>query len=276
MSLRRKLFTLAAVAVVAGGVGVLLAQREYKSGIVFPEPPVVTPAPVDKPGGPPSDATVLFDGKKETLAANFKNGEKWVVDEANGWATVKGGSIESKAKFGDMQLHLEFATPEKVDPKQTGQGRGNSGVYIMNRYEVQILDSYENKTYFDGQCGALYKQQPPMVNACRKPGEWQTYDILFEAPKFDADGKVTKPAVCTVLHNGVCVQNHFELKGGTFYDRPAKYEKHDPTAPFHLQDHGNPTRFRNIWVRELKPIVGKEPEKKPEGEKKDGDKKGGE
>ncbi|MCU0703069.1 MAG: DUF1080 domain-containing protein [Fimbriiglobus sp.] len=269
MSLRRKLFTVAAAAVVVGGVGVLLAQREYKSGVVWPEPPVVTPAPVDKPGAPPSDAIVLFDGTAESLAKNFKNGEKWIV--ADGAATVKGGSIETKAKFGDIQLHLEFATPEKVDPKQTGQGRGNSGVYLMNRYEVQILDSYENKTYFDGQCGAMYKQQPPMVNVCRKPGEWQTYDILFESARFDADGKVTKPAVVTVLHNGVCVQNHFELKGGTFYDRPAKYEKHEPTAPFHLQDHGNPMRFRNIWVRELKPIVGKEPEKKPGEEKKSGD-----
>jgi hypothetical protein len=270
MSLRRTLFAAAAGVVVLAGVGVLLAQREYKSGIEFPEPPVVTPAPVDKPGGPPSDAVVLFDGKKATLEANFKNGNKWVVDEETGIATVKGGSIESKEKFGDIQLHLEFATPEKVDPKQTGQGRGNSGVYLMNRYEVQILDSYENKTYFDGQCGALYKQQPPMVNACRKPGEWQTYDILFESPRFDADGQVTKPATVTVLHNGVCVQNHFELKGGTYFDKPAKYEKHDPTAPFHLQDHGNPMRFRNIWVRELKPIVGKEPEKK-DPEKKDGE-----
>jgi Domain of Unknown Function (DUF1080) len=272
MALRRKLFTLAAAAVAVGGVGLLLAQREYKSGIVFPEPPVVTPAPIDKPGGPPSDATVLFDGTKATFEKHFKNADKWEVDEKNGWATVKGSDVESLAKFGDIQLHVEFATPEKVDPKQTGQARGNSGVYIMGRYEVQILDSYENKTYFDGQCGALYKQQPPMVNACRKPGEWQTYDILFEAPKFDADGKVTKPAICTVLHNGVCVQNHFELKGGTFFDRPAKYEKHAETAPFRLQNHGNPMRFRNIWVRELKPIVGKEPEKKPgEGEKKDGE-----
>ena len=211
---------------------------------------------------------VLFDGTADSLKANFKNGDKWEVDEKNGWATVKATDIESKEKYGDMQLHVEFATPEKVDPKQTGQGRGNSGVYIMGRYEVQILDSYENKTYFDGQCGALYKQQPPMVNVCRKPGEWQTYDILWEAPKFDSEGKVTKPAVVTVLQNGVCVQNHFELKGGTFYDRPAKYEKHEATASFRLQNHNNPTRFRNIWVRELKPIVGKEPETKPGEEKK--------
>jgi hypothetical protein len=276
MSLRQKLFTAAAVAVVVGGVGVLLAQREYKSGIEFPEPPVVTPAPVDKPGGAPSDAKVLFDGTAASLTANFKNGDKWEVDEKNGFATVKATDIESKESYGDMQLHVEFATPEKVDPKQTGQARGNSGVYIMGRYEVQILDSFENKTYFDGQCGSLYKQQPPMVNVSRKPGEWQTYDIIWEAPRFDADGKVTKPAVCTVMHNGVCVQNHFELKGGTFYDRPAKYEKHAEKAPFRLQNHNNPTRFRNIWVRELKPIVGKEPEKKPGEEKKPEEKKDGE
>lgn len=269
MSLRRKLFTAAAAMAVFAGVGVLLAQREYKSGIEFPEPPVVTPAPVDKPGGPPSDATVLFDGTKKSLEANFKNGDKWEVDEKNGWATVKATDIQSKESYGDMQLHVEFATPENPPKNQTGQARGNSGVYIMGRYEVQILDSYENKTYFDGQCASLYKQQPPMVNVCRKPGEWQTYDILFEAPKFDADGKVTKPAVCTVLHNGVCVQNHFELKGGTFYDQPAHYEKHKEKEPFRLQNHGNPIKFRNIWVRELKPIVGKEPAKKEE--KKDGE-----
>jgi hypothetical protein len=266
MSVRNKLFTVAAAAVVVGGVGVLLAQREYKSGVVWPEPPVVTPPAADKPGSPPGDATVLFDGTKKSLEANFKSGDKWEVDEKNGWATVKGTDIESKEKYGDIQLHLEFATPEKVDPNAKGQARGNSGVYIMGRYEVQILDSFENPTYFDGQCGSLYKQQPPMVNVCRKPGEWQTYDILFESPRFDAEGKVTKPGIVTVLQNGVCVQNHFELKGGTFYDRPAKYEKHDPTAPFRLQNHGNPMRFRNIWVRELKPIVGKEPEKKKDGE----------
>lgn len=270
MSLRRKLFTAAAAVMVFAGIGILLAQREYKSGIEFPEPPVITPPAADKPGSPPSDATVLFDGTKKSLEDHFKNGDKWEVDEKNGWATVKGGNLETKDKYGDMQLHLEFATPEKVNPNAKGQARGNSGVYIMNRYEVQILDSYENPTYFDGQCGALYKQQPPMVNVCRKPGEWQTYDILFESPRFDADGKVTKPGVVTVLQNGVCVQNHFELKGGTFYDKPAAYTKHDLTAPFHLQDHGNPMRFRNIWVRELKPIVGKEPAKKPE------EKKGGE
>jgi len=250
---------LLSAACIALGVGATLAlQKEYKSGIVFPEPKVITPG--EKPGDPPSDANVLFDGKD---LSKFKDGDKWEIKD--GYAITKGGDITSKESFGDFQMHIEFATPEKVDPKQTGQGRGNSGVYIMGKYEVQILDSYENKTYFDGQCASLYKQQPPMVNACRKPGEWQTYDIVFEAPKFDESSKevkVIKPAIVTVFHNGVCVQNHFELKGGTFYDAPAHYEKHAAKLPFRLQYHGNPMRFRNIWVRDIAMLVGKEPEKK--------------
>ena len=269
MKVRRGLFAAAGVVAAVVGVGVL-AQKEYKSGIVFPEPPVVSPPAADKPGGPPGDATVLFDGTKQTLEANFKNADKWEVDEKGGFAVVKGSDAVSKESYGDMQLHLEFATPEAVDPNQKGQARGNSGVYIMGRYEVQILDSYDNPTYFDGQCGSLYKQQPPMVNVCRKPGEWQTYDILWEAPRFGENGEVLRPAVCTVLQNGVCVQNHFELKGGTYFDRPAKYEKHEAKAPFRLQNHNNPIKFRNIWVRELKPITGKEPEKKELEEKKGG------
>jgi hypothetical protein len=130
----------------------------------------------------------------------------------------------------------------------------------MGRYELQILDSYENATYFDGQCGSIYKQQPPIVNASRKPGEWQTYDIVFEAPRFDDLGKVVKPAIITVLHNGLVVQNHFELHGSTSYTEPAKYERHADKLPIHIQFHGNPTRFRNIWVREnIQPLVGKKP-----------------
>lgn len=130
----------------------------------------------------------------------------------------------------------------------------------MDRYEVQILDSYGNTTYFDGQCGSIYKQTPPMVNACRKPGEWQTYDILWETPRFDADGKVEKPAFITVLQNGVVVQNHFAVQGSTNFDRPPAYEKHTEREPIHLQFHGNPVRFRNIWIREMKPLEGKKPE----------------
>lgn len=224
---------------------------EYKSGIVWPEPPVINPGSATTA---PSDAIVLFDGKD--LSA-FENGDKWLIE--NGYAQVRNGGITSKQAFGDCQLHVEFATPAEVVGES--QGRGNSGIYLMGKYEVQILDSYENKTYFDGQCAALYKQQPPMVNACRGPGEWQTYDIIFEAPKFDAEGKVTKPACVTVLHNGVVVHNHFELQGGTFWDQPAHYEPHAEKLPLHIQDHGNPMRFRNIWVREnIAPLVGKKPE----------------
>ncbi|MBW3599419.1 MAG: DUF1080 domain-containing protein, partial [Planctomycetes bacterium] len=158
-------------------------------------------------------------------------------------------------------LHLEFATPEEVKGK--GQGRGNSGVYLMDRYEVQILDSYENATYYDGQCGAIYKQQPPMVNASRKPGEWQMYDILFTAPRFSEEGEVEQPAYVTVLHNGVVIHNHFEIQGSTSYTEPPKYHQHPEKAPFSIQFHGNPVRFRNIWVREsIQPLVGEKPEEK--------------
>jgi hypothetical protein len=236
------------------------AQREYKSGIIWPEPAVVTPGATTS--DPPSDAIILFDGKD---LSQWHNGDKWEVKD--GYAIVRGSDIVTKQSFGDYQLHLEFATPEVVSGR--GQGRGNSGVFLANRYEVQILDSYDNKTYFDGQCAAIYKQSPPMVNACRKPGEWQTYDIIFTAPRFDeqsSEVKVLTPGYVTVIHNGVVVHNHFELQGGTYYDRPAKYyEKHPVKQPIRLQNHGNPVKFRNIWLREIQPLEGKKPEnKKPD------------
>ncbi len=231
---------------------------EYKSGIIWPEPPVVDPGPQ---GGPPADAIVLFGG--ENLDA-FNGGDKWEVKD--GVATAKGGGLSTKEKFGDCQLHVEFATPEEV--KGSGQGRGNSGIYLMGRYEVQILDSYENKTYFDGQCGAVYKQQPPMVNVSRKPGEWQTYDILFTAPRFNDDGSVKSPAYVTVLHNGVVIHNHYELTGGTSYIEAPKYTKHAEKDHLNIQFHGNPVKFRNIWIREnVHPLVGQPPQ--PKDEKKD-------
>lgn len=225
---------------------------EYKSGIVWPKPTIIDVGPgPDKPAPPPSDAIVLFDGKD--LSA-WEGGENWPIDD--GAATTAKTGITSKQAFGDCQIHLEFATPSKVEG--SGQGRGNSGLYLMGQYEVQILDSYENETYFDGQCGAIYKQQPPTVNASRKPGEWQTYDILFTAPRFADDGKVEKPGYVTVLHNGVVVHNHFELQGATSYTEPPKYTKHADKLPLHIQFHGNATRFRNIWVREnIAPLVGK-------------------
>ena len=227
-------------------VSVAMADR-YISGVVWPEPPVITPG---ENNGPPSDAIVLFDGKN--LDAWKNPGNKTTVD-ADGAFTVK-NALETKQSFGDCQLHVEFAEPNP--PKGRDQGRGNNGIGLMGaRYEIQVLDSYENKTYFEGQCASVYNQKPPMVNASRKPGEWQTYDIAFTAPRFDADGKVAKPAFVTVFHNGVLVQNHTEIQGNTFYDQPPKYTKHPDKQPLVLMYHGDPVRFRNIWVRELKELV---------------------
>ena len=235
---RRLLLAVPVAALFASAV----AADEYLSGIVWKEPAVVTPG--ETAADPPSDAVVLFGG--ESLDA-FKGGDKWAIED--GVATAKGGGISSKQAFGDVQVHLEFRTPAEV--KGSGQGRGNSGLYLMGKYEVQILDSYENETYFDGQAGALYKQSPPLVNASRPPGEWQSYDVLFEAPKFDGNGSLVRPAYATVLHNGVAVQVHTELKGDTAWHKPPSYSKHPAKLPLSLQFHGNPVSFRNIWAREL-------------------------
>ena len=239
---------------VAGTIATAAFVDEYKSGIVWPKPAIIDVGPAPTAPTPvPSDAIVLFDGKD--LSA-WEGGDQWPIED--GAATTAKTSITSKQKFGDCQIHLEFATPSKVEG--SGQGRGNSGLYLMGQYEVQILDSFDNETYFDGQCGAIYKQQPPTVNACRKPGEWQTYDILFTAPRFAEDGKVEKPGYVTVLHNGVAVHNHFELQGSTSYTEPPKYSKHADKLPLHIQFHGNATRFRNIWLREaVTPLSGKKP-----------------
>ena len=223
---------------------------EFKSGIEWPEPPVVDPG---SSSTAPSDAIVLFDG---TDTSAFENADSWKVE--NGYMQVGKSNIRTKQSFGDCQLHIEFSSPEVV--KGNGQGRGNSGVYLMSKYEVQVLDSYDNKTYYDGQCGAVYKQQPPTVNACRGPGQWQEYDIIFTAPRFNEDGSVKSKAYVTVLHNGVLIHNHFELQGGTFWAEAPSYKKHPEKLPLMLQNHGNPVRYRNIWVREnISPIVGKQP-----------------
>lgn len=238
----RPINVLAASVILLLAVGVY-AATEYKSNKIWPEPKVIDPGP---PGGPPSDAIVLFDGKD--LSA-WKGGSNWIIKD--GEATVQGSGIQTKQAFGDCQLHVEFASPKEV--KGEGQARGNSGVYLMGKYEVQILDSYENETYYDGQCASVYKQYPPLVNACRKPGEWQTLDIVFEAPRFDNAGNLTKPAYVTVFHNGVLVQNHTELLGGTFWEEPPHYKAHAEKLPLNLQNHGNPVKYRNIWIRELEP-----------------------
>jgi hypothetical protein len=222
-------------------IGWQIMAEEYLSGKVWPEPKMVTPG---ENNGPPSDAIVLFDGKQ---LDTWEGGDQWKI--ADGAATVHGTGITTKRSFGDCQLHLEWAAPEQVSG--SGQGRGNSGVYFMGNYEVQILDSYDNPTYYDGQAASIYKQHPPLVNACKKPGEWQTYDIIFTAPKFDQEGQVIKKAAMTVLHNGVLVQNHFELEGKTAWDMAPAYHAHAEKLPIHLQNHGNPVKFRNIWIREL-------------------------
>jgi hypothetical protein len=235
----RRLSAAAAVVAVAALAAHLIAG-EWTSGKVWPEPKVIDPGDATRA---PSDAIVLFDGKD---LSQWKGGDQWIVKD--GYAISAKTSIETKRGFGSCQLHVEWAAPEKVEG--AGQGRGNSGVYLMNNYEVQILDSYINKTYFDGQCAAIYKQWPPLVNACRKPGQWQTYDIIFTAPKFEK-GKLARPAYVTVLHNGVLVQNHAEILGTTAWDRAPAYTPHPDKLPLQLQFHGNPVRFRNIWIREL-------------------------
>lgn len=226
----------------------LLFAEEYKSGKVWAEPKKVDPGPApEKPADVPSDAIVLFDGKDMTA---WEGAESWEV--ADGAVTVGTQDIHTKQPFGDCQLHVEWATPAEV--KGEGQGRGNSGIYLMGRYELQVLDSYDNQTYFDGQAGSIYKQVPPLVNASRKPGEWQTYDIVFHAPHFNDDGSVKTPATITAFHNGVLVQDHYALAGATFYDRPPSYTAHAEKEPLVLQSHHNPVRYRNVWVRELAPV----------------------
>jgi len=223
-----------------------LAQPAGAAGEV-PEPTVEPP--IVDPGPPPADALVLFDGKDLSHWVGDNNGPaRWKLED--GAMVVNGtGNIHTRRSFGDCQLHVEWATPAKVEGSD--QGRGNSGVFLMGRYEVQVLDSYQNKTYYHGQAGAVYKQSAPLVNASRKPGEWQSYDIIFHAPRRDAAGKVIKPATITVLHNGVLVQDHFEILGTTYHDGPPRYDPHPDKAPLVLQDHGNPVRYRNIWIREL-------------------------
>ena len=217
-------------------------------------PPVVTPGPAGEPVAPPSDAIVLFDGKDLSNWTSTKDGEetKWIVANGAMSPTKDSGMIRTKKEFGSCQLHVEFATPAKVEGD--GQGRGNSGVFLQGRYEVQVLDSYENVTYFDGQCAALYGRKPPRVNACRKPGEWQTYDIIYHRPLFNGK-KVARKATFTVIQNGIVVQDHTELTGGTGWRGShsiTPYVPHGDTGPIELQDHGNPVLFRNVWVRELK------------------------
>jgi lysophospholipase L1-like esterase len=229
-------------------------RGEWQMPIEWPRPPVVDPGPAPaEPAPVPSDAIVLFDGK--SLAA-WNGAERWKV--ADGVATIGAGSIQTKQGFGDCQLHVEFRLP--APPTGKGQLRGNSGVYLMGRYEIQVLDSFEDGTdgpltYPDGQCGALYKQQPPAVNACRRPGEWQTYDILFTRPRFGAGGSLEKPGRVSVLHNGIAIHSDTVVKGTTVWHEAPSYQPHPDALPITLQDHGNPVQYRSIWIRPFEPPV---------------------
>lgn len=218
-----------------------------------PPPAIVVPGPVKRPAAndrPPSDAVILFDGTDLSRWRAAGGGAAgWRVIDGYAEVVAQRGDIMTADAFGDVQLHIEWAAPAR--PSGDGQGRGNSGVFLMGMYEVQILDSHENRTYADGQAAAIYGQHPPLVNASRPPGEWQEYDIIFRRPRFDASGALVRPARITMFHNGVLVHDDVELTGPTgHYARPP-YRAHADRLPIRLQDHGNPMRFRNIWVREL-------------------------
>ena len=220
-----------------------------------PQPPVVKPgAQFSQKADAPGDAVVLFDGKDFSKWQSGNGGEvKWKIQDDYMEVVPRTGIIRTKDEFGDFQLHLEFATPEKVNPNEKGQGRGNNGVNIFGQYEIQVLDSYQNETYADGGAGSMYGQYPPMVNASRPPGEWQTYDIIFEGPRWDESGKLTRKASVTVLHNGVIIHNKTEFFGRTGHKNYGNYDKPGRTkGPIELYEHGNPVRFRNIWIREVK------------------------
>lgn len=211
------------------------------------DPDVITPG---NKNSPPSDAIILFDGSNLDEWESTKGGEaKWKLEDGAMTVVKKSGSIKTKKSFGDCQLHIEWRSPAVV--VDDSQDRGNSGVFLQGRYEVQVLDSYENITYSNGMAGSIYKQYIPLVNACRKPGEWQTYDVIFKAPVFKVDGGLETPGYFTVIHNGVLIQNHVELKGLTVHSNKPYYEKHNPKEPISLQDHGCWVSYRNIWIREL-------------------------
>lgn len=219
-----------------------------------PLPPIVDPgtsSTQDKPGNPPSDAVQLFNGKDLSQWVD-KDGKPaaWKVESGYMEVAAGTGNISTRQAFGDCQLHVEFAEP--LPATGQSQERGNSGVFLMGLYEMQVLDSYQNKTYADGGAAAVYGQYPPLVNSSRPPGQWQTYDIIFHGPRFGQDGKLKRPARVTLLHNGVLVQDNVELTGPTAHGERPAYKVHPERLPLQLQDHHNPVRYRNIWIRELK------------------------
>jgi len=258
--MRRTSFKVLLLAAVATSVsyGSLAQDKKYpepdpmtagNTEFWLPQPKKVTPGEYETLIAAPSDAVVLFDGKNLDAWESEKGGPApW--DVKNGVFMVKpnSGGIQTKQSFGDCQVHIEWRQPKDIQGE--GQGRGNSGLFLQGRYEVQILDSYNNETYANGQAGSIYKQYPPLVNVMNPPGKWNVYDVIYTAPRFKEDGTLHSPASITVLHNGVVVQNHALLLGPTEFIGLPKYKEHGK-APIMLQDHGNPVNFRNVWIREL-------------------------
>ncbi len=258
MSLRKvvRMFTAGGLIAMAFGAfdGHTSSQKQWEiHDVNRPQPPVIDPGSFstqDQPGRPPSDAVVLFNGGDLSSWRNAAGEQaKWKVERGH-MEVVKGtGTVATRRGFGDCQLHVEWAAPSPAHGE--GQERGNSGVFLMGLYEVQVLDSHRNKTYPDGQAAAVYGQYPPLVNASRPPGQWQSYDIIFHRPRFDRDGKLVRPARMTALHNGVLVLDSVELTGPTAHRQRPPYQAHAGKLPLTLQDHGDPVRYRNIWIREL-------------------------
>ncbi|MEM7374620.1 MAG: DUF1080 domain-containing protein [Bacteroidota bacterium] len=222
-------------------------QNPRATEIWNPVPPKVTPGQTNSQA--PSDAIVLFDGTDLSQWTNMKGEQaSWTVEDGAMTVKPRTGSIMTKENFGDVQLHIEWRSPTELVGE--GQGRGNSGVFLMNQFEVQVLDSYTSSTYSNGQAGSIYKQYVPLANATKAPGEWQTYDIIFTAPVHGSSGRIVHPATLTVIHNGVLIQNHVSLLGGTAYIGVPEYDG-STEGPIQLQDHGNLVSYRNIWVRKL-------------------------
>ena len=254
--MKRSSFSLSTLLLLTWLAPFSLSQAEMKwkiHDLNRPLPPIIDPGTAstqDAPGRAPSDAVVLFDGKDLSRWVD-KDGKpaKWKVENGYVEVVANTGYMFTRDSFGDCQLHVEFAEPSPGVGES--QERGNSGVFLHGLYEIQVLDSYENKTYADGQASAVYGQYPPLVNASRPPAQWQTYDIIFHGPRFK-DSKLTRPARVTVLHNGVLVQDNVELTGPTAHQQRPPYKPGPDKLPLSLQDHGMPVRYRNIWIRELK------------------------